>query len=68
MKIIKLYQKPNKPEFYIYVRRMGDEILLNYPLEVPDRKRMAKWLHLNTIYIDWIRTFDDRLLQGRSHS
>jgi hypothetical protein len=57
MLIIKLYRKPNKPEFFIFVRRTGDEILLNYPIEVPDRKRHARWLGLNEVYIDWIREF-----------
>ena len=57
MLVIKLYRKPNKPEFFIYVRRKGDEILLNYPIEVPDRKRHARWLGLNEVYIDWIREF-----------
>ena len=57
MKIVKLYRKPDKPEFFIFVRRKGDEILLNYPLEVPDRKRNARWLGLNEVYIDWIKEF-----------
>ena len=57
MLIIKLYRKPDKPEFFIYVRRLGDEILLLYPIEVPDRKRQARWLGLNEVYIDWIREF-----------
>ena len=62
MKIIKLYRKPNQPEFFIYVRQVGDEILVNYPIDKPERKRMARWLQLDTIYIDWIRTFNDRPL------
>lgn len=55
MKIIKLYRKPNNPEFYILVRQVDDEILLNYPLDVPDRKRSARWLNVNNIYIEWIK-------------
>lgn len=57
MKIVKLYRKANNPEFFIYVRRKGDDILLVYPIEVPDRKRQARWLGLNEVYIDWIREF-----------
>ena len=57
MKVIKLYRKTDKPEFFIYVRRQGNEILLNYPLDKPDRKREAKWLNLNEVYIDWLKEF-----------
>jgi hypothetical protein len=57
MLVIKLYRKPDKPEFFIYVKRLGDEILLIYPIELPERKRHARWLNLNEVYIDWIREF-----------
>lgn len=57
MKVIKLYRKPNQPEFYVYVRRGEHGLLLNYPLDKPDRKRSARWLSLNEVYIDWIREF-----------
>ena len=57
MLVIKLYRKPNKPEFFIFVRRNDNEILVNYPIEVPDRKRHARWLGLNEVYIDWIKEF-----------
>ena len=57
MRVIKLYRKPNKPEFFILVRRKANEILLNYPLELPERKRSARWLGLDEVYIDWIREF-----------
>ena len=67
MKVIKLYRKKslNRPEFYVFVRSVGDDLLLNYPLEVPDRKRHARWLNLNEIVIDWIQEFTDgNALQG----
>ena len=57
MKVIKLYRKANKPEFFVYVRRKGNDVLLNYPIDKPDRKRHARWLDLNEVYIDWIREF-----------
>jgi hypothetical protein len=57
MKVIKIYQKPDKAEFYVFVRAENDEVLLNYPIEMPDTKRSAKWLKLNEIYIDWIKEF-----------
>jgi hypothetical protein len=57
VQIIKLYRKPNNPEFFIYVKRLGNEILLLYPIDAPDRKRHARWLGLNEVYIDWIREF-----------
>lgn len=59
MKIIKLYRKPDKPEFFILNKCVGFDMLLNYPLEQPDRKRHARWIDLRTVYIDWIRTFND---------
>lgn len=57
MKVIKLYRKPDKPEFFVYVKRGEQGILVNYPIDVPDRKRSAKWLGLNEVYIDWIKEF-----------
>ena len=62
MKIIKLYRKPDQPEFYVYIKRVGDEILLNYPVDKPDRKRMARWLHIHTIHIDWVKEFRDECI------
>lgn len=55
MLVIKLYRKPDNPEFFIYTKRVGNEILLVYPLDKPERKRSARWLDLNEVYIDWIR-------------
>ena len=59
MLVMKLYRKPDKPEFFIYVRRKGNDILLVYPLDLPERKRSARWLGLNEVYIDWIREFSE---------
>ena len=55
MRVIKLYRKPNKPEFMAYISRKGDEILVNYPIGIRYGKRNAMWLNLNEVYIDWIR-------------
>ena len=57
MKVIKLFRKPNKPEFYVYVRRGEHGILVNYPIEKPDRKRYARWFSLDEVYVDWIKEF-----------
>ena len=57
MRVIKLYRKPNNPEFYVYVKRGVHGILVNYPLDKPDRKRNARWFGLNEVYIDWIKEF-----------
>lgn len=57
MKVIKLYRKPNKPEFYVFVRSGEHGLLVNYPIEVADRKRNAKWFSLDEVYVEWIREF-----------
>jgi hypothetical protein len=57
MKIIKLYRKPDKPEFYELVRTGTWGLLVNYPIDKPDRKREARWLDVGSVYIDWVREF-----------
>ena len=57
MLVIKLYRKPNKPEFYSLVRWNGGRLLVNYPIEAPNHKRQARWFEFNEVYIDWIREF-----------
>jgi hypothetical protein len=57
MKVIKLYRKPNQPEFYVYVRSDEHGLLVNYPIEVADRKRSARWFSPDEVYVDWIREF-----------
>jgi len=57
MRVIKLYRKPDKPEFYVLVRRGERGLLVNYPIDKPDRKRMARWFSLNEVYVDWIKEF-----------
>ena len=57
MKVIKLYRKPDKPEFYAYIKRGVHGILVNYPIDKPDRKRSARWFALNEVYISWIKEF-----------
>ena len=57
MKVIKLYRKPDKPEFYKLVRSDNHALLVNYPIDVPNSKRMARWLYADEIYVDWVRTF-----------
>jgi len=57
MLVIKLYRKPNKPEFYSLIRWNGGRLLVNYPIEVPYNKRHARWFEFNEVYIDWVREF-----------
>jgi hypothetical protein len=57
MKVIKVYQKPDKPEFYAYVRSGKWGVLVVYPIDKPDSKRSAKWIDPNIVRIDWIREF-----------
>ena len=59
MRVIKLYRKgkPNKPEFYKLVRSDDHALLVNYPIDKPNRKREARWFYLDEVYVDWVRTF-----------
>ena len=57
MRVVKLYRKPDKPEFYVYVRMGEMGMLVNYPIDKPDRKRSARWFNLNDVYVDWIKEF-----------
>jgi hypothetical protein len=58
MQVIKLYPKPDKPEYYKVVRVGELGLLVNYPIDKPNYKREAKWLDLSKVYVDWIKTFD----------
>jgi hypothetical protein len=57
MNVIKLYRSPNKPEYMALICQVGDEILVNYPIDVRYGKRTARWFNINEVYIDWIRRF-----------
>lgn len=57
MKIVKLYRKPNAPEFYKMVRCDAHAFLVNYPIDKPDSKREARWFYFDEVYIDWVREF-----------
>jgi hypothetical protein len=59
MVVIKVYQKPDKPEFYAYVRSGKWGLLVTYPISKPDSKRSAKWIDPNIVRIDWIKEFYD---------
>ena len=59
MKIVKLYRRPNNPEFFALIRSEGTRILVNYPINVAYRKRSARWLDMGDIRIDWIKEFSD---------
>lgn len=55
MLVAKVYTRPNKPEFWHLVAYRPDwGLLVNYPLDVIYRRRTAKWVALDEIYIDWI--------------
>lgn len=57
MRVIKLYRKPDKPEFYKLVRSDNHALLVNYPIDVCNRKRSARWFYTDEVYVDWVRTF-----------
>lgn len=57
MQIVKLYRKPDKPEFMKLIRLGEWGMLVNYPIDKPDRKREARWIAPSDVYIDWIKTF-----------
>jgi hypothetical protein len=57
VKVIKLYRKPDKPEFYKLVRSDDHALLVNYPIDVCNRKRHARWFYFDEVYIDWIKEF-----------
>lgn len=60
MVVIKLYRRPDTPEFYRLVRVDKDMgLLLNYPIELPDVKRSARWVQPSEVFIDWIREVCD---------
>ena len=59
MKVMKVFSKPDKPEFYEYVRRGELGVLVNYPIDKPYGKRMAKWIDPNIVRIEWIKEFSN---------
>lgn len=59
MKVVKLYRKPDQPEFFVFTKCDEQGILVNYPTGVPDRMRGARWFLFDEVYIDWIREFAD---------
>jgi hypothetical protein len=58
VRVMKLYRKPDVPEFYKVVRMGELGLLVNYPIDKPDHKRDAKWLDLSKVHVDWIKTFE----------
>jgi hypothetical protein len=57
VKVIKLYRKPDKPEFFGLIKTGKWGLLVEYPLDKPYSKRVSRWLGLDEVYIDWIREF-----------
>jgi len=39
----------------MYERTGERGILVAYPIEVPNRKRSARWFGLNEVYVEWIK-------------
>ncbi len=58
MRVIKLYRKPDTPEYFKLVKVDGGEMLLDYPIDVPNWKRLCRWVKPEEVYIDWIKTFE----------
>ena len=57
MKVVKLYRKPDNPEFYKFVRADDHAMLVVYPISSPDSKRSARWFYFDEVYVDWIKEF-----------
>jgi hypothetical protein len=57
VKVIKLYRKPDKPEFFAFIKTGKLGLLVEYPIDKPYQKRNARWLDLNEVYIDWVKEF-----------
>ena len=58
MQIVKLYRKPNQPEYVKLERVENGELLVVYPIDKPDSKRHARWLKQTDVHIEWIKTFE----------
>jgi len=57
VKVIKLYRKPDKPEFFAFIKTGKLGLLVEYPIDKPYQKRNARWLNFNEVYIDWVKEF-----------
>jgi hypothetical protein len=53
---------PDNPEYYHLVRsdmfRGGYAILVNYPIDKPNSKRLSKWLYTDEVQVEWVKTFN----------
>jgi hypothetical protein len=53
---------PDNPEYYRLVRsdtfRGGRAILVDYPIDIPNSKRMSKWLYSDEVHVEWVKTFN----------
>lgn len=58
MQVVKLYRKPNQPEFVKLVCLGEWGMLVNYPIDKPDWKREARWIAPSEVHIEWIKTFE----------
>ena len=61
MRIIKLYTKTKSdPQFFLLKRLDTDtrQLLVNYPISLPDRFRSARWFSFDEVSIQWIKTMD----------
>lgn len=67
MNIVKLYEgKSPKPLFARLDRICTDSdhrfyggLLIIYPLDVPERKRTARWVMPNEVHVEWVRPFKE---------
>jgi hypothetical protein len=57
MLVIKIYRKPNQPEFYEFIKAGALGLCVAYPIDQPNRKRLARWFDFNEVYIDWIKEY-----------
>ena len=57
MQVVKLYRKPDKPEYFKLVRVEDGEMLVNYPIDKPNWKREARWIAPTEVYVEWVKEF-----------
>lgn len=58
MVVIKFFERPDIPQYAIAVRTGPLGLLINYPLDKPERKREARWIDLDRVHVEWVRNIN----------
>lgn len=59
IRVIKFYERPDKPVIAHLVRIHNKEMLINYPLDKPFGKREARWVRIEDVFVQWIADFNN---------